>query len=202
MAKNPNHREMEIKLAADEVDATEFNAFCFAKAPSKYMHVFGPDTYYVQGKNVLRHRKNGEGAGELTVKRRTSKKSTRDRLEIDLRFSDATTPDDVERFLGATGWKPQFTVVKDCHIFWFEDRVPHMEVVLYDVRAIFPNGKETPNRRFIEVEVHKAHSGHLRGLSALKDWERQVRKEFRMGETMGSSLYELYSGTQYQMVKR
>lgn len=129
-AKNPNHREMEIKLAADDVDVEAFNSFCFAKTPSKYLHIFGPDTYYIQGENVLRRRRdsgpNGTGAGELTVKRRTSKKSTRDRLEIDLRFSATMTRDDVERFLGATGWKPQFTVVKDCHIFWFEDRVPHM----------------------------------------------------------------------------
>lgn len=189
-------------MAADEVDRDAFNRFCLAKVPTKFLHVIGPDTYYVQGKNVLRHRKNGEGAGELTVKRRTSKKSTRDRLEIDLRFSSSTTPEDVTQFLSATGWKSQFTVIKSCDIFWFENSFPYMEAVIYDVRAVFPNGKETQSRRFLEVEVHKKHSGHVRALYSLKEWERDLRKNFQVGDTQSKSLYEIYSGRSYGMVGR
>jgi adenylate cyclase class IV len=194
---NPLYHEMEIKIEAQELDVAEFNRWCFARTPSKYLHVIGPDTYYVQGKNVLRHRKNGEGAGELTVKRRRSTKSTRDRLEIDLRFSEKNTVEDVQRFLEATGWTEEFTVLKDCHIHWFEQDFPHVEIVVYDVRCVLPNGKETPTKRFLEVEISKEHSGHVRGLYTLKNWERDIRKAFRVGETMGESLYEIYSGRRY-----
>lgn len=202
MSGNPQHRELEIKLDADEVQVEQFKQWCFGRSPSKYLHVIGPDTYYVQGKNVLRHRQNGEGAGELTVKRRTSKKSTKDRLEIDLRFDQGTSQDDVTRFLVATGWAPQFTVIKDCHIFWFEDRKPGVEVVLYDVRCIYVSGKETSPRRFAEVEIHKADSNSSRALSTLKEWERDARAVFSFGETQSESLFEIYSGKRYGMVKR
>jgi adenylate cyclase class IV len=199
---NPLHRECEIKLAADDVPVDEFVRWCFAKKPTRYMQGVGPDTYYGQGQNVVRHRKNGEGAGELTVKRRTSTRSTKDRLEIDLRFNDLTKVDDVERFLIATGWKPEFTVVKSFHIFWFEAEFPSLEVVLYDVRCTYPNGKSTPSRRFVEVEVSKKDSGHVRGFYALEDWEKQLREQFNIGATQSESLYEIYSGKRYGLVNK
>ncbi len=197
------HRELEIKLEADGVQVDAFKTWCFSRDPSKYLHVAGPDIYYTQGKNVLRHRQPGQGGpGELTVKRRTSKTSTKDRLEIDLRFAAETDLDDVGRFLIATGWEPAFTVVKDCHIFWFEEKKPGVEAVLYDVRCVLPNGKETKARRFAEFEVHKADSNHPKALTTLKDWEKAARDQFSFGETMGESLYEIYSGKRYGLIQR
>lgn len=197
-SSNPQHREREIKLAADAVEVHRFNQWCFDQSPSQYLHVTGPDTYYTQGKNVLRHRQPGQGGpGELTVKRRTSKKSTKDRVEIDLRFDPRTTIDDVTRFLAATGWEPCFTVIKDCHIFWFDETKPGVEAVLYDVRCVFPNGKESKSRRFAEFEIHKADSSHPKAITTLKDWECVARDQFDFGETMTESLYEIYSGKRY-----
>jgi adenylate cyclase class IV len=195
------HRELEVKLDAQGILIDDFKEWAFRLIPSKYLHVVGPDTYYTQGKSVLRHRQNGEGAGELTVKRRTSKKSTRDRLEIDLRFDSSTTQDDVTRFLLATGWEQKFTVIKDCHIFWYEDTKPGVEVVLYDVRCVLPSGKETDSRRFIEVEIHKADSLMPNALTTLKDWEASVREVWSGLETMTESLYEIYSGKRYGLIK-
>jgi adenylate cyclase class IV len=196
------HRELEVKLAADGMNIKAFKDWCFDRDPSKYLHVTGPDVYYTQGKNVLRHRQPGQGGpGELTVKRRTSKKSTRDRLEIDLKFADIVNIEDVGRFLTATGWKQKFTVIKDCHIFWFEDRVPGVEAVLYSVRCVLPNGKETRERAFVEFEIHKTDSHHPRALTTLKDWENSVRKTFDLGEPLNESLYEIYSGAKYGMVR-
>lgn len=199
--KNPNHQELEVKIDAESVPVKDFRDWCAGKGPSRYVHLISPDTYYEQGKNVLRHRHGGKSAGELTVKRRTSKSSTRKRQEIDLRFDQETTQDDVKRFLEATGWDPAFTVVKDCHIFWFLDQKPGVEVVLYDVRCIFPNGKETAPRRFVEIEIHKADSNHPKALTTLKDWEAEARAKFTMGETQDLSLYEIYSGKQYRMTR-
>lgn len=207
MKKNPQHRELEVKIDAQRVNVEAFRRWAFDRLPSKYQHVVGPDTYYIQGKNVLRHRerlqsKPGAGAGELTVKRRTSKKSTTDRLEIDLPIGAGATIEDVRRFLAATGWKPEFTVVKDCHIFWYEDRNPGVEVVLYEVRCIYPNGRETQIRSFLEIEIHKADSDHPKALTTLKDWEDAARKAFELGETQKESLYEIYSGRRYGLIKK
>lgn len=197
--KNPQHRELEVKLAADDVCISDFNRWCWARGPAKYEHVIGPDTYYVQGQNVLRHRQNSR-AGELTVKRRTSAKSTKDRVEIDLRFDGTTTANDVKRFLAATGWEPAFNVVKDCHIFWFDGK-PGFEAVIYDVRCVFPDGQETKPRRFVEFEIHKADSFDPRALFVLKDLEKEARLSMNMGPTETESLYEIYSGKRYRLVK-
>lgn len=202
MKTKAQHRELEIKLDATEIQVNDFKEWAFTLLPSKYIHVVGPDVYYTQGRNVLRHRQNGEGAGELTVKRRTSEKSTKDRLEIDLRFDIGTTVDDVSRFLQATGWEQKFTVIKDCHIFWFEDQKPGVEAVLYDVRCLLPSGKETKSRRFVEFEIHKADSTHPKALTTLKDWEADVREAFpQVGDVMSESLYEIYSGRRYGLIK-
>lgn len=196
------HRELEVKLEADSVNIRQFKEWCFERGPSRYLHVLGPDVYYTQGKNVLRHRQPGQGGpGELTVKQRTSRNSTRDRLEIDLRFDPTTTIDDVTKFLEATGWKQKFRVFKNCHIFWFEDRNPGVEAVLYSVRCTLPNGKETRERSFVEFEIHKAQSNHPQALTILKDWETSARSAFDFGKTMNLSLYEIFSGSRYGMVK-
>jgi adenylate cyclase class IV len=158
------HRELEVKLAADGMNIKAFKDWCFGRDPSKYLHVTGPDVYYTQGKNVLRHRQPGQGGpGELTVKRRTSKKSTRDRLEIDLKFADIVNIEDVGRFLTATGWKQKFTVIKDCHIFWFEDRVPASRPCSTASAACCRTARRRGKGRFVEFEIHKADSHHAHG---------------------------------------
>ena len=171
MAKNPKHRELELKFEADTVDLEVFKKWCFGLEPEEYLHTGGPDVYYSQGPNVLRHRNNGEGAGELTVKRRTSRKTTTDREEIDLRFAAHVTVEDVEKFLQATGWKPMFTVIKDCHMF-------------------------------AEIEIHKADSNSPHALSTLKEWERSMHEEIPGLTRCSESLYEIYSGKRYGLVKK
>jgi hypothetical protein len=203
---NPHHHELEVKIAADSVQPVDFRNWCVTRGPSEYVRLTSPDVYYTQGKNVLRHRLGDQrritGAGELTVKQRTSSKSTKNRVEVDLRFSEKTTREDVERFLEATGWSPAFTVIKDCCIFFFLDQKPGVEVVIYTVRCIYPDGRETEQRRFLEIEIHKADSQHVKALTTLKNWEEDIRSNFQgLGETQDQSLYEIYSGKRYNMVK-
>lgn len=199
---NPKHRELEIKVSAMAVEPRLFRDFCYAKGPERYLHIIGPDDYYVQGENVLRHRKSG-GPGELTVKRRTSMKSTRDRVEIDLKLDHGMTIEDVAAFLAATGWERQFTVVKDCHIFWFEGsrKTPGVEAVIYDVKLVDAKGNDSWDR-YVEIEIHKEDSNHPMALSTLRTWEKQLRAELpSLGEVVSESLYEIYSGNKYSLAK-
>jgi adenylate cyclase class IV len=191
------HFELEKKFDAKLVSVEQFKSWGFSKNPNEYLHAIGPDLYYVQGKNVLRHRQNGDGAGQMTVKQRTSKRSTVLRGEIDLNFSHLNTVDDVTKFLRATGWREKFTVIKDCHIFSFRDSMPHMEAVIYDVRCFYPGGCEGVPYRFLEIEVHKSHNKHPKSHAALQIWEADLRKVLPVGKIMTKSLYEIYSGKRY-----
>lgn len=204
---NPNHKELELKFDAKEIPIGDFLSWAFSFKPDHYLHTGGPDIYYSQGDNVLRHRNNGEGAGELTVKRRTSNRSTTSRQEIDLRFSDSTTVEDVEKFLGATGWAPLFTVTKDCHIFSFSSRQerPGVEVVIYDVWCRYNDGSDTALRRFVEVEISKADSNHPKAMATLGEWKQKITAFlYPLGgdkKPLPESLYEIFSGKKYGLVK-
>lgn len=198
---NPKHQELETKISAAKVTNDEFRRWCWERKPSRYLHVVGPDVYYGQGPNVLRHRLNG-GAGELTVKRRTSRRTTRNRLEIDLAFAERMVPADITAFLLATGWKPLFTIVKQADIFWFDDNKPGVEAVIYDSVKVTPKGVERDPRRFLEIEIHKEDSNHPAALSTLKQWEREARAALPLGPTVNESLYEIYSGKRYGMARR
>lgn len=200
------HNEIEIKLDATGVDIEAFKQFVFKKCPDRFIAVLGPDTYYENGASVARHRKSkrAEGGHELTVKRRKSERSTRDREEIDLFFDVTRTKQkDVEAWLIATGFKPVFTLTKHAHIF----NIPYggfsVSVVIYDVCE----GKFDPDktRRFIEVEVEKG--GEISVDSAkrlLGAWVAELKEAFPVladRQPLNDSLYEIYSGKKYQTVE-
>jgi hypothetical protein len=86
------HDEIEAKMSADGVDVAAFKAYMNKEFDVvRYEFVQGPDRYYESGPNVVRHRiKHNVKGHELTVKRRKSTGSTRDRQEIDLHFSKKT----------------------------------------------------------------------------------------------------------------
>lgn len=197
------HRELEVKLDATGLHPDDFNRWCSLRRPSQYLHTVGTDVYYRQGKNVLRHRKDPAGGpGELTVKLRTSTKTTRNRVEIDLKLAASVGADDVARFLEATGWTPVFSVVKDCHIFWFSELTPAVEAVYYCVRCFKPDGIELAPRTFVEFEIHKADSNHPKARSVLSDWEKAASKSLQSMPLVHESLYEIFSGERYNVTKR
>lgn len=199
------HSEIEIKLVADDVDMGVFNRWCMAKSPVRYEHVFGPDVYYVQGHNTLRHRWNIGTAGELTVKRRKSTGDVTDRVEIDLNFGGATNINDVTQFLLATGWKRKFTLMKEAHIFWYETPVP-MTLVIYEAGRLAnttSGTKVVEKRRFIECEIEKgsALTPEQSRVELLK-LERELKRVFGVGTRSKLSLYEIYSGKCYEVLKQ
>lgn len=199
------HNEIEIKLDGTGVDIEEFKQFVFKKHPNSFLCILGPDTYYENGTHVVRHRKSkrAEGGHELTVKRRKSERSTRDREEIDLFFDvNRTKQKDVEAFLAATGFTPVFTLTKQAHIF----HVPYVgfsvSAVIYDVCIDQFDPDKT--RRFIEVEVEKG--GEISVDSAkrlLGSWVAELKVAFPAladRQPLNDSLYEIFSGKKYNTV--
>lgn len=208
------HTEIEAKLAADEVLVAEFKRWAFGHMPVGYERISGPDAYYECGDAVVRHRQDRrDGRHELTVKRRKSAKSTRDREEIDLHFGKKTKPEDVDAFLRAISFKHAFTLVKDAHIFWLtSDGVP-LTLVIYEVGrqlndlAVEMKGGElvaklVDVRHFIEVEAEKGYPGSkARAKQVVENWVSMLRSTFGLGEPLNESLYEIYSGKRYQSVR-
>lgn len=198
------HDEIEAKMAADNVNVAEFKRWMTAGMElESYLHIIGPDRYYESGSNVVRHREDRkDGRHELTVKRRKSDGSTRDRLEIDLHFGKKTKPKDVDAFLKATGFTHVFTLVKEAHIFWVRltDNIT-VTYVIYDVWREGKDGEKLDTKRFIEVEAEKGSEvtaetakRHLRTLV------KGLQAQFNLAEPLNESLYEIYSGKRYQQV--
>lgn len=205
------HTEIEIKMSAEQVDTQAFLNWCVGRGPKDYTYVSTPDVYYERGENVCRHRMSGNtrgdsvrGAGELTVKQRKSDKSTVNRVEVDLKFADEVQCDDVKAFLEATGWTRAFSIMKDCHIFFFEKTGVEVSVVLYEAARIEPkNGKLVNRRRFLEVEVEKGSKCNTEeARKILADWQRDIKRLFTVGDPVNESLYEIYSGKRYLVRKR
>lgn len=204
------HNEIEAKLAADDVTLDDFRFFMNDNNFTRYELVSGPDTYYEQGDNVVRHRMDRrDGRHELTVKRRKSADSTRDREEIDLHFDQETEPRDVDAFLKATGFVPVFTLVKVAHIYWLEVEGIPLTVVFYEVWQQEPRPLPCPilnqpvpgARRFIEVEAEKGADVKKGDAKAvINRWVRRFQEHLGVGEPLNESLYEIYSGKRYQSV--
>jgi hypothetical protein len=213
------HNEIEAKLAAEGVTLEQFAGFMNKGVYHRYEVVSGPDTYYERDDAVVRHRIDREsGRHELTVKRRKSEKSTRDREEIDLHFGKKTAPKDVDAFLKAVGFVPVFVLVKVAYIYHVVDDMVPLTIVYYHVwkqdtteYTLPPPGIVfTPPddaRTFIEVEAEKGSAARKKDAKALVEgWVRDIRDHMlvehniTIGEALNDSLYELYSGKRYQTV--
>lgn len=197
------HTELELKFAADKVPPRDFVERCMGRHPSRYDHeATFPDVYYVQNDNVVRHRWIPGGAGELTVKRRRSKKNSTNREEIDLLFAPGISLPDVTSFLDATGWKRLFTLLKsDVHSFWFPLEWGHVNVAMYTVERLNEKTrKHELRKRFVEVEVEKGSDITLdASTGVLTSWKHWLDNQFAIGEPLNVSLYEIYSGQSYKL---
>lgn len=199
------HEEIEAKLEADSVNREVFEAWIWNRYKvTKLLRGGGPDTYYENAAGaVVRHRIAGDGSHhELTVKKRRSGISTRSRVEVDLHFGKKTQPDSVEAFLEATGYERKLQLMQDATVLWIQEvgvrgAVP-LAVSIYDVWRVTAPVKS--RRRFVEVEAEKG-SDVLRStaLIAVEDVVKVLREEFGLAEPLNVSLWELYSGSKYQL---
>lgn len=198
------HDEIEAKLDAQALDMKTFIEWMLKQRDiERYEHVENsPDDYYENGNAVVRHR-GVEGAHELTVKRRKSDSSTRDREEIDLHFDPKTSHKSVGAFLRATGYKLAFQLLKDAHIFWVRPTVNvGLTYVIYDVWET--DGPRHYGRRFVEVEVEKGsriqpETAKTYVRNAVKRMQAELRP-YLDGEPLNDSLYEIFSGKRYSSV--
>lgn len=191
--------ELERKFAADMVTEIGFQLWCEQHKPLRTEATGYPDCYYRRGTSVVRHRHSG-GAGELTVKQRTSPLDPTKRVEIDLKFDHTTTLDDVVSFVTATGWKHELTLIKHfSHVSWFKHGDAEMALSLYEVEDV-----ETKIvHRMMEIEVEKGSEvSEAEALSILNTWCKALSDDFQLGEPLSDSLYEIFSGRRYEMAPR
>lgn len=187
------HDEIEVKLPADDVNEDDFVKWAYGKKPHRFLEVEGPDLYYKQGENVVRHRIPPIGTSQLTVKSRKSNQSTKDRLEVDLGFDADTTAYDVEVFLKNAGFEVEFELYKRALIFWYKKGNQELDVSYYIVTKIV-NGKPTVSRKYIEIEASK-HSKVTPDTAKryLKEWTDDLntflKKELK---PINKSLYEIF----------
>ncbi len=196
--------EIEYKFDAKHVTVEDLTEWAKNTRYARYLEVEAPDHYYGRegSDHVVRHRLLG-GAGELTVKTRKSIDSTVERQEIDLRFAQDITVQEVDHFLTATGWQREFTINKHAHIWWFEQpkHVIPVSLALYDSWKESKNGKKTQPRRFLEVEIEKGTPvSDQQARKALDVWKQTLQDRFILGEPMSLSLYELYSSRKYRVI--
>ncbi len=196
MAHSARHSELEIKIDASHIDRLKLFKWCNQKNPIEVVYASGPDDMYVNATNVIRHRFSADGKfNQLTVKKRKSKHSTLNRLEIDLDFEPETTVSDVSSFLLALGWKKSFTIIKNAWIFVFDN----VTVVYYNAYR-----KDKPNKifTFIEVEIEKSFDLNLRkSKQLLNKWKKEIAKEFKTKEPLNKSLWEIFSGKKTNYIK-
>jgi hypothetical protein len=208
-----SHHEHELKFEVTDADITsDMLVRRLMQALGEYVYtvyeVGCPDTYYRQGRNVCRFRAQ-PGAGELTVKLRTSKTDITDRVEVDIPLAASVTEADTEAFLLATGWKPELKLVKTSTIIHVATCRPTPGLlvcppVVIAYYKVYAEGVGDPARSFIEVELDKESFSGLWGpgrrrLEGWHAWLQTAMDVWLVPATL--SLYELYTGRTYQLAK-
>jgi adenylate cyclase class IV len=194
------HDEIEAKMCADGTSFDDFKAFVMNKTVERYDHIVGPDLYYESGVNVVRHRQDRkDNRHELTVKKRKSDGSTRDRMEVDLHFGKKTVPADVDAFLRGIGFTHVMTLVKEAHIFWV--RLSPNLIATYVIYDVWRDEDPETKSRFIEVEAEKGSDVTVDTAKRhLRTAVTEIRGRFKVPEPLNESLWEIYSGKRYSKV--
>lgn len=191
------HSELERKFGADHVSPIQFHLWCEKHHPVGHKDTKYPDVYYRRGTSVIRHRKLPKNGGELTVKQRKNATDSTDRLEIDLKFAEGITHEDVAAFVKATGWEEVLELDKHfSEVYWFAHLGAEVAVSLYKVED-----KATgETRQMLEVEIEKgAPVTQEEALRLLGIWCGVIAEDLGLAEPLNDSLYEIFTGQRYEM---
>lgn len=196
------YKEIEVKWCSDHVPRDEFNLKLRRFLASqeylyKLVRVEGPDTYFSDTSGrTIRHRKS-RNTHELTSKQRLHKKSIKARKEVNVRLALNQPVEDVFELLGMLGLNKEFTLTKDCDIYFISGNVAHVSIVWYKVQTEGHDAKV-----FIEVEVEGL--SHNKSLKVLRWWIKKLQSMYDLSSKHVSdeSLYEIYSGKRYVRVVR
>jgi adenylate cyclase class IV len=176
--------EIERKYKSKAEEWNSFVDLCKSLNPVEELYVEGPDTYYDNGKNVIRWRYS-QDLSELTVKARYSTASTLVREELDISMTD-TSVRTILRFIKTLGFSKLFRIKKYCHIFWFDDEEGQACVVIYRVTC-----KNEEDKYFIEIEAPKGIS-IAQSKDMIRRWEKKLN--IQPHKRINESLFEIYSG--------
>lgn len=152
MEQKPNEHkflEIETKYDADTINRLEFKKLMESLCPTSFLYIESEDVYYVKSENeFLRHRKPpkfGETKrSELTFKKKHVGGNNNVRTEVNLRVDD-NSPETIEAFCNGLGYTKNFSIVKNCDIYWYGNEC---DVVFYNVTD--ESGKI---KSFLEIEV-------------------------------------------------
>jgi adenylate cyclase class IV len=195
-------KEIETKWNAEKVDRETYNRSLSSflkseKLKYKFLSVKGFD-YYMAAKtgHVVRHRVS-KNTNELTVKARMDKSSTTIRAEGNISLSSSNDIREVHGTLSLLGFDNVTAIYKDCDIYFLDDNGTEVSIVWYTVKY---QGRR--DRIFMEVEIHGM--SQQKSVKQLNKWSRIMSKLFGISkvDVVKDSLYEIYSGKKYRMVKK
>lgn len=149
-----NFIELEYKYKADSVKLTDFVKLLESQQVNKRLDISSWDHYYVKEEDNSFQRFRQSDTPELTKKVKTKTGNNWARVEVDLPLDfSRVTKEIVTKYVELDGYKPNFSIYKNCFIFWLDD-VNYVYYTVFD-----ENLKELG--RFIEVEVNKNRVNYL-----------------------------------------
>ena len=139
--------EIESKYDASNIDRMQFKLLAKSLNPKSFLYVESTDIYYVKDGEFLRYRMASENdvtkRAELTYKKKSVSGNNIVRFELNLRV-DPNDPETVAKFCEVLGYVRNFSIVKMCDIYYYDDA----DIVFYSV--IDESGKVA---HFVEVEI-------------------------------------------------
>lgn len=194
----PHNVELEVKLPAEVIGEMDFCKWAISKNPYRYIQVAGPDQFYRRGEEVVRHRIPPDEAAQLTIKKRKSTQSIKDRSEVDLELSLAATPDLVKNFLELAGFIEDIRIYKQAKIFWFKNKKEEIIVSFYSAQKEVNGALQEPKKCYIEIEVLKGSDVTIEtGKSYLRKWTDELNTYFKLDlKPLNESLYEVFNAEQ------
>lgn len=193
----PKHTEFECKYRVEPHLLIDFKKTVESlPGLKKFVYVEGPDKYFVHpDSSFARYRKAShgldDGRAEVTWKiKQPGAKNNFIRKEWNWRV-DGTPEETITESLQAHGFLFNFSIVKTCHIYNFDDAT----LVFYTVYDT-TDGKSTKTDTFVEIEVEEES---IHNLTEEQAWEVITKYEKALEpigvsaqKRMKRSLYEMY----------
>ena len=162
--------EVEVKYNADDIDRIAFKDLAKSLGPKSFIYVESQDVYYAKSENeFLRQRLPAENKGgaeenrsELTFKKKHQENNNWTRTEVNLR-TDLNDPKLVEAFCEGLGYKKNFSIGKNCDIYFYDDA----DIVYYTVKD--ETGKYA---HYVEIEANEDI-----GMTQEESWDAVLKYE-------------------------
>lgn len=143
-------KEIETKYKAGTISLKKFCELIESAGPKSHLHAGSYDYYFMKSENeFLRYRAGSQP--QLTVKVKDSTKNNFIRTEVNLPMNEDISEDErlkiATAFCETLGFKPNFTIYKNCHIYYFDDcNIVYYVVYDDELREL---------ERFIEIEMNE-----------------------------------------------